>query len=184
MTSKTDVDNEKIVPELGCESQKIRSTSTSSTEQPQMQVARKEGSSGFMLLSVKHLSTVKNIVNTNGRGMNTLEDCYDDSCIAKSASLQANSRNMKGNSLELGRHYSSTVSLEAEEYDNDEEEELASQSEPHHLQSNPQVGFQSQSFATGNPAQSYITTRVGLVLFFFCLKVYRTHCDIVSYLSV
>ncbi|VDM18544.1 unnamed protein product [Hydatigera taeniaeformis] len=162
MTSRTDINDDKTLSELGRESQKIRSTSTSSTDQTQMQVARKEGSSGFMLLSVKHLSTVKNMVNTNGRIVNALDDCYDDSCIAKAASLQMNSKNMKGNSLELGRHYSSTVSLEAEEYDNDEEEELDPHSEPHQiLQSNPQVGFQPQSFVERNHPQGYASTQTG-----------------------
>ncbi|CDI98248.1 conserved hypothetical protein [Echinococcus multilocularis] len=160
MTSTTDTDNDKTVSELDRESQEIRSTSTSA-EQTQMQVARKEGSSGFMLLSVKHLSTVKNIANTNGREVNTLDDCYAGSCIAKTSSLQMINKTVKGNSLELGRHYSSTISLEAEEYDNDEEEELDSHSEPHQLlQSNPQTGFHPQSFVVQNPPQDYIPARV------------------------
>ncbi len=96
---------------------------------PQMQVAaRKENSSGFMLLSVKHLSKVKrdkapNVGVVNGRHANNLEECLDDSCIAKSASVDSNYKNMRRNSLELERHFSSTASLDAEEYEDDDEEE-------------------------------------------------------------
>ena len=166
MTSNTDTKNEKVGSEVDRECQKIQPKTSFDNEQ--MQVARKESSSGFMLLSVKHLSNVKNVGGTNGKTMGALEEYYDDSCLQKVESLQINSKGTKGNSLELGRHYSSTISLEAEEYDNEDEEELDSRSEPHHLiQPNPSTGFHQQSVVMRDSPSIYNPTRVRLFIICF-----------------
>ena len=175
MTSNTEANNEKVGSEVDRESQKIQPKTNFEAEQMQVQVARKESSSGFMLLSVKHLSNVKSVANTNGKAMDALEESYDDNCLQKAASLQMNCRGGKGTSLELGRHYSSTISLEAEEYDNDDEEETDSRSESHLIQPNVPVEFQQPSLVMRNPPSSYNPTRVRLFPFFVFKLRQRCH---------
>ncbi|VDM01047.1 unnamed protein product [Schistocephalus solidus] len=94
-----------------------------------MQVAQKESSSGFMLLSVKHHSRKKSDKYPCYSQATAFERCLDDSCIIKSTQ-DLNHRGARGNSYDYGRNqFTSTASLEAEEYD-DEEDGTSSQSEP------------------------------------------------------
>lgn len=151
MTTNTNTNNEILVSEVDRGSLNIQPPTNSSVEQPQMEVARKESSSGFMLLSVRHTSNIGNITNTSGREMYPLEEKYDDN-YAGAATLQASSNTVTDSNAQMGRHFSSTMSLEAEEYENDEED-TESHSEP-----NP-FTYQQQ-FVMHNPPSNYNQTRV------------------------
>ncbi|VDD79473.1 unnamed protein product [Mesocestoides corti] len=138
MTSKPNSNNDQLPPDFDRGSQDFNPVTAISRGSPQMQVARKESSSGFMLLSVKHLSKAKrdknsSVMATNGEKMSPLDEQFDDSCIAKSSSLERDYKGNKQNSFELGRHFSSTASLDAEEYDDDDEEDLGVASEQENL---------------------------------------------------
>ncbi|KAM7534973.1 hypothetical protein Aperf_G00000093634 [Anoplocephala perfoliata] len=150
MTTNTDINNEILVSELDRGSFTIKPPTNPSTDHPQMQVARKESSSGFMLLSVRHTSNIGNITTASGREMYPLEENYEDNYVGV-ASLQAGSNTVIDN-VQMGRHYSSTMSLEAEEYDNDEEDG------EQHSESNPFT--HQQQFIVRDPPSNYNHTQI------------------------
>lgn len=112
----------------------------------QMQVARKESSSGFMLLSVRHTSNIGGL--SNGREMDPLVENYDENFV-RSSSTQVTSNPMIPNKPDISRQFSSTMSLEAEEYDNNEEDDPNSHSEPDQFSHSQQQ--QQQQFIMRNP---------------------------------
>lgn len=104
--------------------QELGNNTAPAAEPPEMQVAtRKETSSGFMLLSVKHLSKLKKekvscVSMTNGG--HPQEECFNDTCSAKVSMNMA----ARGNTFGVDRQFSSTASLDAEEYEDDDEDEI------------------------------------------------------------
>ncbi|BHF73239.1 hypothetical protein SprV_0401631700 [Sparganum proliferum] len=129
MTSEPDKAYAPSLPIEETKSPILPGTSLQSSKVAPMQVAQKESSSGFMLLSVKHHSRKRSDRYPCYSQAAALEPCLDDSCIARS-SPDLNHRGARGNSCEYGRsQFTSTASLEAEEYD-DEEDGTSSHSEP------------------------------------------------------
>ncbi|VDO04010.1 unnamed protein product [Rodentolepis nana] len=147
MTSNsTDANNEILTSEKDRGNNSINLPANPTLEQiQQMQVARKESSSGFMLLSVRHTSNVGSI--SNGREMHPLVENYGETHV-RSASMQATSNSMMANKPDMNRQFSSTMSLEAEEYDNNEDDDPDPQSEPNQFSHNQQ---QQSQFVMRNP---------------------------------
>nr|VZI48674.1 unnamed protein product [Spirometra erinaceieuropaei] len=129
MISEPDKAHAPSLPIEETKSPILPETSLQPSKASPMQVAQKESSSGFMLLSVKHHSSKRSDRYPCYSQASALEPCLDDSCIARS-SPDLNHRGARGNSCEYGRsQFTSTASLEAEEYD-DEEDGTSSHSEP------------------------------------------------------
>ncbi len=109
-------------PEL---SRNHQETSQHKSDSNNMQVAQKESSSGFMLLSIKHQSKLRKdkqsqIISEKPR---LFDEYFDDSCIGKSSLLELESHANKRSSCEFARQFSSTASLDAEEYDDDDDDD-------------------------------------------------------------
>lgn len=156
MTSNSaDTNNDILTPETDRGSHNLQPPKNPTLEQvQQMQVARKESSSGFMLLSVRHTSNVGGL--NNGREMHPLVENYEENCV-RSASVQPDMNPVAARIPDMSRQFSSTMSLEAEEYDNNEEDDPDPHSEPNKMPHQSQ-----QQFVLRNPPSNYNPTRVGL----------------------
>nr|CDS26282.1 expressed conserved protein [Hymenolepis microstoma]CUU99093.1 hypothetical transcript [Hymenolepis microstoma] len=148
MTSNsTDTNNVILTSEKDRGNHNIHLPANPTLEQiQQTQVARKESSSGFMLLSVRHTSNIGSL--SNGREMHPLVENFDEN-YARSASVQTTSNPMMVNKPDISRQFSSTMSLEAEEYDNNEEDDPDLHSEPNQFSHSQQQ--QQQHFVMRNP---------------------------------
>ncbi|VDL16172.1 unnamed protein product [Hymenolepis diminuta] len=147
MTSNAaDINNEILTSEKDRGNYNIQPPTNPTLEQ--MQVARKESSSGFMLLSVRHTSNIGSL--SNGREMHPLVENYDENYV-RAATMQAASNTMVANNPDMSRHFSSTMSLEAEEYDNNEDNSDP-HSEPNQFSHNQQ---QQHQFVMRNPPSNF-----------------------------
>lgn len=152
MTSNAaDINNEILTSEKDRGNYNIQPPANPTLEQ--MQVARKESSSGFMLLSVRHTSNVGNL--SNGRETHPLVENYDENYV-RAATMQATSNTVVANNPDMSRHFSSTMSLEAEEYDNNEDNSDL-HSEPNQFSHNQQ---QQHQFVMRNPPSNFNPARV------------------------
>ncbi|KAM3187709.1 hypothetical protein ACTXT7_001751 [Hymenolepis weldensis] len=148
MTSNAaDINNEILTSEKDRGNYNIQPPANPTLEQ--MQVARKESSSGFMLLSVRHTSNIGSL--SNGREMHPLVENYDGNYV-RDATMQATSNAMVASNPDMSRHSSSTMSLEAEEYDNNEDNPDP-HSEPNQFSHNQQQ--QQHQFVMRNPPSNF-----------------------------